>query len=124
MDELPRTQGREFFRLWYPQAERPTLEIGDQKFEVAEISEEGARIVLSGPFAHDHEEPFSGVVRFGNGESDSVEGVVLRVSDNEVVANLKRGVTLKRMMSEQIRIRQKYPAAQRSPDGTNGNAKV
>ena len=120
MNEPPRTQEREFFRLWYPQAERPKLEIGDQKFEVAEISEEGARIVLSGPFAHDQEEPFSGVVRFSNGESESVEGVVLRVSGNEVVANLKRGVTLKRMMSEQIRIRQKYPAAQRSPEKSGG----
>ena len=40
MDE----QQRAYFRLWYPQAARPTLVIGDRKFEVTEISEEGARI--------------------------------------------------------------------------------
>ncbi|NQV26910.1 MAG: PilZ domain-containing protein [Rhodopirellula sp.] len=122
MDEPPRTQEREFFRLWYPQAERPTLEIGNQKFEVAEISEEGARIVLSGPFTHDSGESFKGFVRFNDGESDSVEGVVLRVSDSEVVANLKHGVSLKRMISEQVRLRASYPSPPRSSEDWSGKA--
>lgn len=61
MDDPPRIQERAYFRLWYPQADRPTLTIGDQEFVVSEISEEGARIVLAGPFDHDHEEPFTGM---------------------------------------------------------------
>lgn len=122
MDDPQRIQERAYFRLWYPQADRPTLTIGDQEFVVSEISEEGARIVLSGPFDHDHEEPFSGILRFSNGESDTIEGVVLRASESELVANLKPGVTLKRMMSEQIRMRQKYPTTLPSSDDTSGEA--
>lgn len=122
MGEPTRNQERAHYRLWYPQADRPTLAIGDQKFEVSEISEEGARIVLSHSFGHDRDEPFTGVLRFSNGESDSVEGVVLRSTQDEVVANLTSGVTLKRMMSEQIRIRQKYPTTLRSSEDSSGKA--
>jgi hypothetical protein len=122
MSEPTRNHERAHYRLWYPQADRPTLEVGDQKFEVSEISEEGARIVLSRPFGHDRDEPFTGVLQFSNGESDPVEGVVLRSTQDEVVANLTSGVTLKRMMSEQIRIRQKYPTTLRSSEDSSGKA--
>jgi hypothetical protein len=123
MGEPTRIQERAYYRLWYPQADRPTLAIGAQKFEVAEISEEGARIVPSGSFGHHHGEAFTGVLRFSNGESDTVEGVVLRSTPDEVVVKLTTGVTLKRMMSEQIRLRQKYPAALRSPEDPSGKPK-
>ncbi len=123
MDDPPRTQERAHFRLRYPQADRPTLRIGDQQFEVSEVSEEGARIVLSGPFDHDRENPFTGVLRFSNGESDTVEGVILRASESELVANLQRGVSLKRMLSEQVRIRQKYPKVRPSSSNPSGSSK-
>lgn len=123
MDQPPRIQERAHFRLRYPHAERPTLSIRDQTLGVSEISEEGARIVLSGPFDHNRKEPFTGVLRFSDGESDSVEGVIIRASESELVANLTQGVTLKRMMSEQIRLRQKYPNALPSTEGTGGEAR-
>ena len=63
------------------------------------------------------------ILRFSDGESDTVEGVVLRASENELVANLKRGVSLKRLMSEQIRMWQKYPTTLASPDEASGEAK-
>lgn len=118
MDE----QQRAYFRLWYPQAARPILVIGDRKFEVTEISEEGARIAISGSFCRAENESFSGTIQFRNGESDSVAGTVLRSSPEEVVASLNQGISLKRMMSEQIRIRQNFPTALRSKDNVNDEA--
>lgn len=114
MDE----QQRAYFRLWYPQSARPTLVIGDQKFEVSEISEEGARIVLSRPFHRAENESFTGVIQFQDGQTESVAGVVLRSTESEVVANLSQGISLKRMMAEQIQIRKNFPTALRPDDRT------
>ena len=109
MDKPPRPQKRGFYRLRYPAAERPTLSIGDRKFVVSEVSEEGARIVISGSCSLDPNKPFSGVLTFPTGETESIKGSVLRSTDNEIVANLTSGISLKRMTAEQIRLRQKYP---------------
>ncbi|MGZ0172224.1 MAG: PilZ domain-containing protein [Planctomycetales bacterium] len=109
MDEPPRVQQREFYRLWYPVAERPKLRIGDQEFDVSEVSEAGARIVISAPVGLSDSEAFTGTIKFRTGETDSGEGKILRSSENEIVAELTTGISLKRMMAEQIRIRQKYP---------------
>lgn len=124
MDEppRPRIQERAFFRLRYPTVERPKLQIGDQEFEVSEISEEGARIILSDPCTIDQGQPFEGVLCFPDDEKDSIEGVILRSSDDELVANLTRGVSMKRMMSEQIRLRQKYPPAAHKAENSSGEA--
>lgn len=118
MDE----QQRAYFRLWYPQVARPALVIGDRKFEVTEISEEGVRIAISGSFGREENESFSGTIQFSNGESDPVAGTVRRSSPKEVVASLSRGISLKRMMSEQIRIRKNFPTALRSQDDVKGKS--
>jgi len=109
MDDTPRVQQREFYRLWYPVAERPSLRIGDQEFDVSEVSEAGARIVIASQVVLGEADGFTGTITFRSGERESVEGTILRSSENEIVANLTSGISLKRMMAEQIRIRQKYP---------------
>ncbi len=109
MDDTPRVQQREFYRLWYPVAERPSLRIDDQEFDVSEVSEAGARIVIASQVELADAEAFTGTVTFRTGEKDCVKGTILRSSENEIVANLTTGISLKRMMAEQIRIRQKYP---------------
>ena len=120
--QRPRIQQRAFFRLRYPTVERPRVQIGDQEFEVSEISEEGAKIVLAGPCVIDQEQPFVGILRFHDDQADSIEGVVLRSSEDELVASLTRGVSMKRMMSEQIRLRQKFPPAAETPENGSGEA--
>ncbi len=118
MNESPHVQKREFYRLWYPVAERPRLQIGDHKFDVSEVSEAGARIVISAPVGLNDSESFTGTITFRSGETDNVAGTILRSSESEIVANLTAGISLKRMMAEQIRVRQKYPpVAGESEDG-------
>ncbi len=109
MDQPPGIHGRTYYRLRYPGAERPTVRIEDRDYEVSEVSERGAKIVLAGACALRLDQPFAGVLRFRDGETVSVEGVVQRFAGKEIVLNLSSGVSLKRMMAEQKRLLQKYP---------------
>ena len=68
MDDKQRETRRSHYRLRYPPASQPTIEIGDVTYQVAEISEAGARIVLQGAFSVAPSEAFSGDVKFHDGE--------------------------------------------------------
>ena len=109
MKQPPSKNERAHYRLLYPQAERPTIRIEDRDYEVSEVSERGARILLAGVGAVHRDQSFAGVLRFRDGETVSVEGVVLRSDEKEMFVRFSSGVSMKRMMAEQIRLRQKYP---------------
>lgn len=102
-------QGREFFRLKYPLTERPSILINGQEYEVAEISEKGARILLSGSFGIDEGKSFTGRILFHDDEIETIEAVAMRSENNELAANLTHGITMKRMIAEQIWLRKKFP---------------
>ena len=110
MDQHHNIERRNVYRLRYPRVERPTVRSEDRDYEVSEISEGGVRIALTGGCTVRRDQPFAGVLRFRDGETVSIEGVVLRSDEKEMVVGLSSGVSLKRMMTEQIRLRQKYPA--------------
>lgn len=116
MDKQPPDQEREYYRLQYPLAERPQILIGDQTFEITEISEQGARIAHAGSALIHDGGPFHGVVQFRDETTESIAGVVLRSDQEEFVVSFSQGITLKRMMAEQIRLRQKYPEPKSSAD--------
>ena len=71
MDEQPRAQERAFYRLQYPLAERPHLQVDDRSYKVSEISEEGARILLADSAGLDDGQSFEGVIQFHDGENPS-----------------------------------------------------
>jgi hypothetical protein len=109
MDEGPGKDRRAYFRLRYPQGERPSIRIEGRDYQLAEISEGGGRIILSGTTAIQRGQEVAGAIRFHDGQRVEVEGVVLRISETEFVVQLSRGVTPTRMMAEQIWLRKKYP---------------
>ncbi|VTT97875.1 Uncharacterized protein OS=Vibrio caribbenthicus ATCC BAA-2122 GN=VIBC2010_12544 PE=4 SV=1 [Gemmataceae bacterium] len=108
---MPDSNGRNrraFFRLRYPDADRPVLTTGPHRFEVAEVSEAGGRLVLVGT------EPgvgtaVSGPVSFADAP-EWIEGTVLRHDAGEAVVVLTVRVTLRRMLTEQKRLARRYPA--------------
>jgi len=108
MEDSPKNNRRAYYRLRYPKAERPKLLSGDQVYEVSEISEKGLRVVLEGAEVQ-RAEPFSGVLSFFDGEEIKVVGTVFRSDERETVVKLTTGISLKRMLDEQLRIREKYP---------------
>jgi hypothetical protein len=49
------------------------------------------------------------VLRFRDGETVSIEGVVVRSDEKEMIVRFSSGISMKRMVAEQIRLQQKYP---------------
>lgn len=109
MDQPTHKQRRRYYRLHYPEVERPTVWFKGQYFEVAEVSEGGVMILLGDGCAVRLGQSFAGVIQFNDGETNPIVGVVLRIEENRMVVKLSKGITLKRMMAEQIRLRKKYP---------------
>ena len=109
MDQHSQDDRRSHYRLEYPEAERPTVRIGSRGYEVSEISEGGAQILISSNEAGSLARSFTGVLTFKDGEVVPIAGDVIRATVTRLIVKLSKGVTLKQMLSEQIRLRKKYP---------------
>jgi hypothetical protein len=99
---------RGFYRLLYPETDRPQLLFDNMAFPVVEISESGLRIDLCGRQLSDRR-TVVGWVRFHDHEAITVEGAVLRTEGPEAVIKLQLGISLKRMLAEQRRLIHLYP---------------
>lgn len=108
-DEPRSAERRAYYRLPYPEPERPTMWVGNHRYSVVEISEAGARLLLAGGAALPQSGPVAGCVQFHDGELVAVEGSVRRVEDTQVVVQLAVGIGLPRMIAEQRRLLQLYP---------------
>jgi len=106
--ELP-DEKRSYYRLQYPKPERPTVWFQGCCYEVSEISEGGVRVILAGGCAVRLRQTFAGVLRFKDGGNEPIVGVVIRFDHSEIVVKLSKGISLKRMIAEQSRVRKKYP---------------
>lgn len=109
MDNQAEAQRRAFFRLRYPRNERPRAKIQDRDFRICEISEEGTRILFTNSHPVSRGIAIKGTIRFHDGVEIQIEGRVLRLDGDELVAQLTKGPDLKRMTAEQIYLRKKYP---------------
>ncbi len=104
-------QRRAYFRLRYPEKDRPRFRSGAEAFVVTELSEGGMRLHLADPH-HQWSGPASidGRLRLASGDELEVSGEFLREADDEVVFQLQRGVDLRTMLEEQKYLVRKYPA--------------
>lgn len=102
---------RQFFRLRYPIAERPTIELQGESYQVCEISEEGARLLFRSAKPVSFGETMTGTIHFFDSEDVDVEGIPLRQHGCEVALKLTKGLSLKRMTDEQLHLLEKYPGS-------------
>ncbi len=102
-------QTRQYYRLRYPQEERPLVDALNHRFPVSEISEKGLRLLFSHQVEVIKWMEFKGVVVFFNGKSFEVTGKVMRLDGRELVIQLSQGIDFKFIALEQIRIRKKFP---------------
>ncbi len=102
-------QRRDFYRLEYPAAERPTVRFKGRDYTVSEISAGGIKIRAGRPGGFREGQFVAGVIRFVDGGIAPVVGGVHRFDGKDVVIKLTIGIGLNRMMAEQLRIRRKYP---------------
>ena len=108
-------QRRKHYRVWYPDHHRPVLQLGGKRFNVAELSEKGARIVPDSDAPDAPEIPrgerFRARMHFVDGGEVGVTARFLRVDGPHLVLQLLLGVSLRRMISEQMRLRRVFGAA-------------
>lgn len=100
---------RRQYRLHYPIAERPGLDVGDMHYSVAELSEGGMRVLYEGKHEVPEDFPFNGWITYRNGGRSRIQGKVLRSDEYGFSVQFLEGVGLRRIMSDQIRLKQKYP---------------
>jgi len=89
--------------------------MNDHAFPVIDLSEKGIKISLSHECPAEVGESWSAVIEFRDGESISIEGVVLRRDDKCMIVELSKGISMKRMLAEQSRLRHSHPMLFGSP---------
>lgn len=107
---------RAHYRLLYPESERPELKLDDESYVVIELSERGAHVEIGSNNKFAPNQTFTGQLHFKSGDCDSINAIVLRTDDTRIIIGLVDGISIKRMLDEQIRIRQKYPQLYRSSE--------
>lgn len=95
-------QKREHFRLEYPIALRPKFVMQTTTYDVLDLSERGMRFFTK---STSYWAKSPGAVRgdlvFSDGKKIQVEGRVLRVTSDQVILHLNKGVPYAKMMEEQ-----------------------
>ena len=107
MNQPSESDQRKYYRLKYPVAERPVVRSENCEYEIAEISEGGARIVVAGQGPFEAGQPFSGTILFADGEEVDVRGIILRQESDEIAVRLSIGISFKRMVTEQAQLKQR-----------------
>jgi hypothetical protein len=99
---------RELYRIVYPLAERPSLELGRFVYEVIDCCELGLRYRVPDLRVPAVGTRISGTLRFRRGAEILIDGKVLRTAAGQVVIALdKPGTTFFQILAEQRYLRQK-----------------
>ncbi len=103
---------RENFRLEYPKADRPEIQVDKYRYEVLDLSEKGVKFDCGKTYRPQQNAPLIATVFFQGGKSCEVKGTVLRylAEKNQCVVILTQGVPLPLMMEEHRKLLQKYKA--------------
>jgi hypothetical protein len=106
--EFKGVNSREFYRVDYPEKERPSLKIGEDELPVIDISEKGGKFLNNKGVKIDPGATVGGTITFHNGEAIAVEGEVLRAFNDQVVICFTKGIPFAIIINEQRYLREKY----------------
>ncbi|MHC4878239.1 MAG: PilZ domain-containing protein [Planctomycetota bacterium] len=100
---------REYFRVRYPEVERPIIEIDDNRYDVAELSEGGLRVL--GDFGElESAQPVKARLHLLSGEPVKIMATFSRIDEGEAVFDQLAGISFAEMMNEQRYLIRKYPS--------------
>ncbi len=85
------------------------MEAEGHRHEVVEIAEGGIRIVINRGESMKVGDSLGGEIHFHDDSRESVAGEVLRLDGKLAVIKLASGISLHRLMVEQLYIQKKYP---------------
>ena len=92
---------RAYYRLVYPLAFRPTFRVGDRIFEVVDLSEEGARLMITDDTGPAMGDELAGIIQLPTGDVIEVVGTVVRIEPPHTSLHLRRGVPFGIMLEQQ-----------------------
>jgi hypothetical protein len=98
---IMRSEGRNYFRLRYPNHLCPHLAISGESLSVIDISEKGLRFSCLSNSRHVVGTAMTATVVFRSGQAAAIEGVILRVTKLDVALRLQRGFNFKTIVHEQ-----------------------
>ncbi len=102
--------GREFYRVTYPVMESPTLIVEGEQYVILDVSEKGLCTCEPIPGLQVGTEIVA-LLQLFEADPVPVEGHVVRIADDAVAIHFdKRGVAYNKIIKEQQRLIQKYPA--------------
>ena len=90
---------RKSLRVTYAPDKRPVLKVGENEFEVADISEMGLRFFNDRKIEFRHR--VRGTVKLLCGESIDVEGMILRKKRSDIYMNVNNPISKNVLMREQ-----------------------
>lgn len=102
-------QKRQFYRLKYPKRARPYVRLGEEMFQVTEVSEGGMRMIVNNFNSMYKGLSIKGILNLNDEDQVEIEGAVLRFDQGEVIVQLRKGPTFKIMVEQQRHIKTKYP---------------
>ncbi len=109
MPPPPDQELREYHRIRYPLAERPTLLLENRSFTVIDVSVRGLfYIAPGGPFPQPRD-PIKGILRFRRGAQVVIEGEVVRVHETGIALHLRREIPFSVLLAEQRYLHKRYP---------------
>ena len=115
-------QNRDHYRIPFPIGERPRLVVGAAEFEVIDLSERGARIVLNGEWPDDGNGPFVATIHFRDGTTAEVTAELRRREADRLILRFVKQLSYSLIAAEQQRLLRLYPRTalqQSTPTASN-----
>ena len=106
--EFKGVNSRQYYRLTYPEKERPWLKIDDELLRVMDLSEKGGKFLNDTGIKIDPGSRITGAITFHDGETITVIGDVLREFYDQVVICFTKGIPFSTMIKEQRYLRERY----------------
>ena len=100
---------REYFRLAYPQAYRPSLVIDDiENYEIEDVSEFGMKVRIDNDPAFMVNDSVIGTIAFPNGREFDLSGQIVRINEGYAGLQLETPLPLSLIRSETLYIMTNY----------------
>ncbi|MDH5764790.1 MAG: PilZ domain-containing protein [Gammaproteobacteria bacterium] len=101
-------QKREYYRVEYPENDRPALVFMDNEFEILDVSEGGVRFKVEKADDFIIGELVGATIKFADDYTFKCTGKIVRIDDNNIAINNIHHIPLERIRAEHLLMIRKY----------------
>ena len=102
-------QRRNYFRIRFPITQRPCLVVNAAQFDIVELAETGARVIVNGAGPSDTTGEFDAMIQFRDGVMVPVTARVHRREGDEAILRFSTNLPYAIIASEQRRLLKLFP---------------